>query len=154
VKPPGLRITGLSTLFAVAGFGAIAANRHYNGNTDWISLAWTGAAALGGLGFAGLLAQCAFKTFGRANKFANFTFILATILATSSIVLIKGPAHNFAVSQLSTHYPAAAKILSKTDPNGRAVGHSNSKTAIKGNPVVRVYHKNDPSASAQPTNGD
>ena len=148
--PMPLRITPAATVFAIAGFGAIAANRHWNGSTDWLSLAWTGAAAIGVLGLSGVLAQAAFKAFGRSNVLANLTFIVAMTLATTCVVLVKGPAHNLAVTRLSSIWPAGAQFLAKTDPSGPSAKAEHSKSAAKGDPVIRVYHKGEQNAAVQP----
>ena len=145
-----LRITPIAACFAILGFAAIAANRHWTGNTEWMQLAWTGVFAIASLGLAGLLAHSAFKAFGRINTVANLVFILAMTLSSAGIVLVKGPAHNYAVAQLSTRWPAAAELLATTDPTGPSANSKPTKAAAKGEPMIHVYRKGGQSAGVQP----
>jgi hypothetical protein len=155
VRPQGLRISAISALVAIAGVGGIAANRHSNGNTEWMNLAWTGVFALGALGLAGIVAQGVFKSLGRVNALANLAFIVTMTLASGACVLYKGPARNFAMAKLSTYWPAGADLLAKTDPSGPAPARTTDSTkpaaggkTVKGEPQIKVYHKGEQSAHA------
>ncbi len=148
-----MTITPIAGLVAFVGVAAIGANRHWNGNTEWINLGWTAVAAVGALGCCGILAKGIFGM-TKSNGFANFCFAFFMVLASAGVVLFKGPAHDFAIAKLTTIWPQGAEFLAKTDPNAKAAPKAdaamNSKTAVKGEPAIRVYRKGDQSVQAQP----
>ncbi len=150
VKPPGMTMSTFATLSAILGVGGIGFARHFGGNLDIISVGWTTALAIGAIGFAGIVAQGLYRALGQRNAVANAAFISAMTLFSICVMLIKGPVHEFTVAKLSTVWPAASKLLARTDPDSRAARTAHSASPIKEDAVIHVYRKGGQSVSVQP----